>query len=55
MRLWLDPNALASRGLTVTDVSTALRSQNILAGAGTLGQSPIPPGQLLELWSYHKG
>ncbi|MGF1935477.1 MAG: efflux RND transporter permease subunit [Nostoc sp. ChiQUE02] len=49
MRLWLDPNALASRGLTVTDVSTALRSQNILAGAGTLGQSPIPPGQSYEI------
>ncbi|WP_230967254.1 efflux RND transporter permease subunit [Nostoc commune] len=49
MRLWLDPNALASRGLTVVDVSTALRSQNILAGAGTLGQSPIPPGQSYEI------
>ncbi|MDZ8035208.1 efflux RND transporter permease subunit [Nostoc sp. DedSLP04] len=49
MRLWLDPNALASRGLTVTDVATALRSQNILAGAGTLGQSPIPPGQSYEI------
>lgn len=49
MRLWLDPNALASRGLTVADVSTALRSQNILAGAGTLGQSPVPPGQSYEI------
>ncbi|MEH2436663.1 MAG: efflux RND transporter permease subunit [Nostoc sp.] len=49
MRLWLDPNALASRGLTVTDVATALRSQNILAGAGTLGQAPIPPGQSYEI------
>lgn len=45
MRLWLDPNALAGRQLTVTDVATALRSQNILAGAGTLGQQPVPPGQ----------
>ncbi|BDI15208.1 multidrug efflux RND transporter permease subunit [Nostoc cf. commune SO-36] len=49
MRLWLDPNALASRGLTMSDVSTALRSQNILAGAGTLGQSPVPPGQSYEI------
>ncbi|OKH49703.1 RND transporter [Calothrix sp. HK-06] len=49
MRLWLDPNALASRGLTVTDVTTALRSQNILAGAGTLGQSPVPNGQSYEI------
>ncbi|MBD2450763.1 efflux RND transporter permease subunit [Nostoc sp. FACHB-152] len=49
MRLWLDPNALASRQLTVADVATALRSQNILAGAGTLGQAPIPPGQSYEI------
>lgn len=49
MRLWLDPNALASRGLTVTDVATALRSQNILAGAGTLGQAPVPNGQSYEI------
>ncbi|MBD2436555.1 efflux RND transporter permease subunit [Nostoc sp. FACHB-110] len=49
MRLWLDPNALASRQLTVTDVATALRSQNILAGAGTIGQAPIPSGQSYEI------
>ncbi|BCL39530.1 efflux RND transporter permease subunit [Nostoc sp. MS1] len=49
MRLWLDPNALASRQLTVADVATALRSQNILAGAGTLGQAPVPPGQSYEI------
>lgn len=49
MRLWLDPNALASRQLTVADVATALRSQNILAGAGTIGQAPIPPGQSYEI------
>lgn len=49
MRLWLDPNALAGRQLTVTDVATALRSQNILAGAGTLGQQPVPPGQSYEI------
>ncbi|MBE9206452.1 efflux RND transporter permease subunit [Nostoc sp. LEGE 06077] len=49
MRLWLDPNALASRQLTVADVATALRSQNILAGAGTLGQAPIPSGQSYEI------
>ncbi|MGE5655664.1 MAG: efflux RND transporter permease subunit [Actinomycetota bacterium] len=49
MRLWLDPNALASRQLTVADVATALRSQNILAGAGTLGQQPVPSGQSYEI------
>ncbi|MEH2463865.1 hypothetical protein [Nostoc sp.] len=29
--------------------STALRSQNILAGAGTLGQAPVPAGQSYEI------
>ncbi len=34
LRIWLDANALAARSLTVTDVETALRSQNIETPAG---------------------
>jgi multidrug efflux pump len=34
LRIWLDPNALAARGLTVDDVESALRSQNIELPAG---------------------
>jgi hydrophobic/amphiphilic exporter-1 (mainly G- bacteria), HAE1 family len=45
MRLWLDPNALASRGLTSTDVSDALASQNIQVGAGAIGSAPAQEGQ----------
>ncbi len=45
MRLWLDPNALAGRGLTATDVSSALTSQNIQVGAGSIGQAPTNPDQ----------
>jgi len=45
MRLWLDPNALASRGLTATDVSSALTSQNVQVGAGSIGQSPTKASQ----------
>ncbi|BAY50057.1 transporter (plasmid) [Scytonema sp. HK-05] len=45
MRLWLDPNALASRKLTATDVANALRSQNIQLGAGGIGQSPSSENQ----------
>jgi HAE1 family hydrophobic/amphiphilic exporter-1 len=48
MRLWLDPDALAGRGLTVQDVADALRSQNIVVGAGTIGAEPIPKGQKYE-------
>lgn len=49
MRLWLDPNALASRNLTILDVANALRSQNVVVGAGGIGQEPIPEGQNFEL------
>ncbi|MEH6591204.1 MAG: efflux RND transporter permease subunit [Halioglobus sp.] len=36
MRVWLDRNALVARGLTVTDIELAIRSQNIELPAGTL-------------------
>jgi len=36
MRIWLDPAALAARGLTVNDVESALTSQNVELPAGTL-------------------
>lgn len=45
MRLWLDPNALSSRGLTATDVSAALNEQNVQVAAGTIGQAPAPDDQ----------
>ncbi len=36
MRIWLDPNAMASRGITVDDVEAALNSQNLELPAGAL-------------------
>lgn len=45
MRLWLDPNALASKGLTSTDVSDALTSQNVQVGVGSIGQAPTKTSQ----------
>jgi len=49
MRLWLDPRALAARQLTILDVSNALRSQNVVVGAGSIGQEPVPEGQNYQL------
>lgn len=49
MRLWLDPNRLAARGLTATDVITALNEQNVQVAAGQIGQPPAPPGQTFEI------
>ena len=36
MRIWLDPNELASRGLTVQDISTAIRGRNVEIPAGRI-------------------
>ncbi|MBD2440759.1 efflux RND transporter permease subunit [Nostoc sp. FACHB-110] len=49
MRLWLDPNRLASRGLTPQDVTTALSQQNLQVGAGRIGQEPAPQGQQYQI------
>lgn len=49
MRIWLDPNRLASRGLTPQDVSDAIREQNIQVGAGQLGQEPSASDQDYQL------
>lgn len=49
MRLWLDPNRLASRNLTAQDVVDALNEQNIQVGAGQIGQQPAPDGQMYQI------
>ncbi len=36
MRIWLDPQAMASRGITVDDVESALNAQNLELPAGAL-------------------
>ncbi|ATN12294.1 multidrug efflux RND transporter permease subunit [Pseudomonas sp. FDAARGOS_380] len=40
MRLWLDPDLIAARGLTAGDVIAAVREQNVQVAAGSVGQSP---------------
>ncbi len=42
MRVWLDPEKLAARGLTSADAVRAIREQNVQVAAGTLGQPPEP-------------
>lgn len=49
MRLWLDPNRLASRNLTAQDVIDALDEQNIQIGAGQIGQPPVPADQMYQI------
>src|SRR5438067_1018203 len=45
MRIWLDPDKLQSRNLTVDDVIRVLREQNVQVAAGQIGQPPVPKGQ----------
>ncbi len=49
MRLWLDPQRLAARQITASDVTSALRDQNVQVAAGALGQAPAPQGQMYQL------
>ena len=49
MRLWLDPNRLAGHGLTASDVTNALREQNVQVAAGSVGAQPSSPDQMYQL------
>jgi HAE1 family hydrophobic/amphiphilic exporter-1 len=44
MRIWVKPDQLAKLGLTVPDLTTALREQNVLIPAGQIGGPPAPEG-----------
>ncbi|NCF17452.1 MAG: multidrug efflux RND transporter permease subunit [Haliea sp.] len=41
MRLWMDPNRMANLGLSVKDIHSALREQNIQVAAGKIGAPPF--------------
>lgn len=49
MRVWLDPDKMASRSLVAEDVITAIQEQNIQVSAGVLGQPPAPSSVAFEL------
>lgn len=42
MRLWLNPEKIAARGLTASEVVAAVREQNVQVAAGVVGQQPSP-------------
>src|SRR6476469_5651148 len=44
MRVWLDPDKVAARGLTASDVANAIREQNVQVAAGQLGSPAAPNG-----------
>jgi multidrug efflux pump len=48
MRVWLDPNKMASLNLTTADVVNAVSKQNVQVAAGQIGQQPVPLGQQFQ-------
>ncbi len=48
MRLWLDPQKMASYGLNAQDVIAEVQKQNIQVAAGQIGQPPTPKGQVTQ-------
>ena len=48
MRIWLDPQRMASKSLTSTDVTKTIEQQNQQVAAGQIGQPPVPSGQVKQ-------
>src|SRR6202167_4504185 len=55
MRVWLDPEKVAARGLTAGDVVAAIREQNVQVAAGQLGAPPAANAANFQLAINTKG
>jgi multidrug efflux pump len=55
MRIWLDPDKIAAKGLTASEVVAAIREQNVQVAAGSVGQQPVKRPIALELLINAKG
>lgn len=55
MRIWLQPDKMAQLGITGSDISNAIKEQNVQAPAGTIGQRPSLPDQEFQYTARVKG
>jgi multidrug efflux pump len=55
MRAWLNPDRMASLGVTIAEIQQALQEQNLIVAAGKLGSSPALPNQQFEYSIQAKG
>src|ERR1051326_2322770 len=55
MRVWLNPDKIAARNLTASDVVAAIREQNVQVAAGTIGGQPVSQKAAFELEVNTKG
>src|ERR1700729_693674 len=55
MRIWLNPDRVAARNLTASDIVDAIREQNVQIAAGAIGQQPVSSPLNFELQINAKG
>lgn len=55
MRVWIDPDKAAARGLTSSDIVAAIREQNVQVASGVIGQQPVRKDVPFELTINAKG
>ena len=48
MRIWLDPSKMQKLGVTLSEVTAAIKSQNVQAAAGTVGKNPTNGEQAFQ-------
>ena len=49
MRIWLDPEKMATLNVSADDIVSVIQKQNVQVAAGQIGQQPVPPGQQMQL------
>ncbi|GHB94301.1 efflux RND transporter permease subunit [Cerasicoccus arenae] len=49
MRIWLDPQKLTAREVSVSEIVSAVQQQNVQVAAGAIGEPPAPAGQPFQL------
>src|SRR5579859_1544582 len=55
MRVWLNPDKIAAKNLTASDIVSAIREQNVQIAAGAVGQQPVSSPVNFELQINAKG
>ena len=55
MRIWLKPDKMASLGISTTDISNAIQTQNVQTPAGNIGTEPMEVPQMMKFTLKTKG
>ncbi len=55
MRMWMNPDRMASLGITPGDLIAAIREQNLEVSAGQIGTPPVPTEQQFQYTITTKG